>query len=132
MHLIDAFTAQHAGKDLETSKSGWRAERRHRHRTPVHWPLALFRDGASTPIETVTQNLSSTGLYCLSPVPLTPGEKLRCALRVPAYDPHDEERHIIVECTALLVRAEAAADGFFGVACHIEEYHLACDDRAKL
>ena len=124
MHLIDAVNGRHIGKDPGAGESTSRPERRQRRRTPVRWPLSLLRTGALAPIETVTQNLTSTGLYCLSPVALTPGETLRCTLRAPAYDPRDEERHISLECSAMVVRAEAAANGFFGIACRIEDYHL--------
>ena len=124
MHLIDAFMARHAGKDPGSTESPSRPDRRQRRRAPVRWRLALLRDNALAPIETVTENLSSAGFYCLSPVPLTPGEGLNCTLLVPAYDPRDLERRMPLECAAVVVRAEAAADGFFGVACHIEDYHL--------
>lgn len=91
---------------------------------PVRWRLTIWRGGGSPAIETVTQNLSSSGFYCLSPAPLTPGEAVRCLFCVPAHDPQDDERCIDLECRALVLRAEAAAEGFFGIACHIEEYHL--------
>jgi hypothetical protein len=123
MHLIDAITARHLAKDPDFAESS-RADRRQRRRTPVRWSLALLRNSGSPAIETVTDNLSSAGFYCLSPAPLTPGETLHCVLRVPAYDPGDQERHISLECAAVEVRAEAAPDGYFGVACRIVEYQL--------
>jgi hypothetical protein len=75
-------------------------------------------------IETVTQNLSSTGFYCFSAVPLTPGDPLLCRLKVPAYGPNGEENTLALECRVVVMRAEAATDGVFGVACRIEDYRL--------
>ena len=72
----------------------------------------------------MTRNLSSSGFYCLSPTPLTPGETVRCVIRVPAFYPQDAQRHIDLECKAQVVRAEAVVDGSFGIACHIENYRL--------
>jgi hypothetical protein len=122
LHMIDAFTARYAGKDPGSAGAASPPDRRQRRRIPVRWPLTLWNYDGSARVETVTTNLSSSGFYCLSPMPLMPGEFVRCTLRVPTYD---ECRHIGLDCKALVVRAEAAADGFFGIACHIEEYHLA-------
>ncbi len=79
-------------------------------------------------IETVTQNLSSSGFYCLCPQPLMPGETVVGTLRLPAYDPKKEDRIISLECKSLVLRAEAAQDGLFGIACRIEDYHVVCGD----
>ena len=126
LHLIDALTARYtAGREPGPAEAASRLDRRERRRTPVRWRLMLSREDGSPEIETITDNLSSSGFYCLSSVPLTPGQSVRCALRVPTYDPHDDERYIELACKALVVRAEAAPDGCYGIACHIEEYHLA-------
>jgi hypothetical protein len=100
-------------------------ERRKRVRVKVRWPLLLFRDDAAEAIESVTQDLSSMGFYCLSPKPFAAGESLVCALKVPMYDPIGEERTIAVECRVRVVRTEETGDGGFGIACQIEDYHLA-------
>lgn len=122
LHIIDAFTARYTGKDPGNAGTAPQPDRRQQPRRPVRWPLTLWREGWEA-VETVTDNLSSSGFYCLSPMPLMPGELIRCALRTPSYAP--DCRHIGLECKVLVVRAEAAADGFYGIACHIEEYHLA-------
>ena len=75
-------------------------------------------------MQSVTQNLSSSGFYCLSRTPLTPGESLLCTLTMPTYDPKSRERTISLECRASVMRAEATAEGLFGIACRIEDYHL--------
>lgn len=95
-----------------------------RARTQVHWPVLLLPDRTAHAIETVTQNLSSGGFYCFSPTALTPGESLLCTLRLPAYDPIDEQHALALECRVRVMRAEAAAEGFFGIACRIEDYRL--------
>ncbi len=106
---------------------GWeyRQDRRRRARTNIHWPVLILQDHGSNTIDTVTQNLSSSGFYCLSMVPVPPGEVLRCSLRVPAHDPKGEERALALECTVRVMRSEATPDGLFGIACRIEDYHLA-------
>lgn len=105
-------------------EAGSRQERRKRMRTLVHWPVLLLRDRGAEAIDTVTQNLSSGGFYCLSPLALTPGESILCALRVPAHDPNGGNRALALECKVSVLRAEAASDGFFGIACRIEDYRL--------
>ncbi len=72
----------------------------------------------------MTQNLSSTGFYCLSPSPLMPGDYVVCTLKLPAHDPKGEERILALECRVRIMRAEAATDGLFGIACRIEDYRL--------
>lgn len=99
-------------------------ERRTRARTEVHWPVLLLRDHGVNAIETITENLSSSGFYCLSTVPVMPGESLRCSLRVPAHDPKGEERMVMLECSVQVLRTEATSEGSFGIACRIEDYHL--------
>jgi hypothetical protein len=124
VNLIDVYTAHHGVREPASVDSPFQPDRRKRTRTRVHWPLLLMRADTPERIETVTQNLSSSGFYCLSSMPLMPGETLRCTLRVPAYDPKSEQRTISLECSALVLRAEAMPDGLFGLACRIEDYHL--------
>jgi len=121
---LDVLTAHAGARELAAIENSFRPERRRRARTQVHWPLMLLRDHGSDAIETSTQNLSSNGFYCFTPEPLKPGESLLCTLRLPAHDPKGEERSLSLECTVMVVRAEAAADGHFGIACRIEDYHL--------
>jgi PilZ domain-containing protein len=122
-NLLDIFTAHAGARELAVIESAFRPERRRRARTQVHWPVMLLCDRELNAIETLTQNLSSSGFYCLSSKPLTPGEPLTCVLKIPAYDPTGE-RTVALECKVQVVRAEAAPDGLFGIACRIEDYHL--------
>src|SRR4051812_19430052 len=123
VNVIDAYSGHFSPRETVSESSG-RQERRSRTRIKVRWPLFLRRPGASEEIETVTQNLSSSGFYCLSPTPLTPGETLVCTVRVPAYDPKGADSSMSLECRAIMLRAETIADGSYGIACRIEDYHL--------
>ena len=99
--------------------------RRKRTRLGVHWRLQ-FREAGCAAVETVTQDLSSEGLYCLVGVPFVPGEVRECILHVPARDPEDDTRSVPVSCCVRVVRAEGLAEtGLYGVACRVENYHFA-------
>jgi hypothetical protein len=101
------------------------AERRRRVRSRVHWPVLLFRNhtGEDT-VETITQDLSSNGFYCLSKKPFAVGELLLCTLQIPTNDPNGRQGHL--ERRVLVVRVEEnAADGQYGIACRTEDYRFA-------
>ncbi len=75
-------------------------------------------------METITQDLSSRGFYCLSKKQFAVGDLLRCTLRIPTNDPGGRESHL--ECRVLVVRVEEnAADGQYGIACRTEDYRFA-------
>jgi hypothetical protein len=99
-------------------------ERRRRTRVLVRWPL-LFRDAPGTVVDTVTENLSSDGFYCLTAVPFVPGEIRVCTLSAPAGHPDDGTGSILVECRVRVLRVQALSDcGLFGMGCRIEDYHV--------
>jgi hypothetical protein len=124
-NFVDIFTAQSSAKDRPTLEgASFKTERRARTRTQVHWPVLLLRDCGGKAIDTVTQNLSSSGFYCLSSTGLAPGERLFCTLRVPAHDPNNDGTAVSLECYAVVMRSEVTAAGEFGVAFRIEDYHL--------
>lgn len=124
LNLLEGISARRTGKD-HAAADPQRSERRRRYRMPVRWSVTLWKPDASRAVETVTQNISSSGFYCLSPIPFTPGEVVRCAISVPAHSPRDDRRPIGLDCFARVVRAEATSNRMFGIACRIEEYHLA-------
>src|SRR5690349_11566312 len=72
-------------------------DRRKRVRTSVHWPV-VFRSPANEVFETITQNLSSQGFYCLSSTPLASGQPLLCWVTVPTYDPTGGMSSVVLEC----------------------------------
>jgi len=103
-----------------------RLERRSRVRTTVHWPVQFFRHSADV-IESLTRNLSCGGFYCLAEAALTPGEFLICTLEVPAHDPTGKETTRLLECKTRVVRVDPRdRNGFFGIACRIEDYRFVC------
>jgi hypothetical protein len=106
-----------------TFNNAIRPERRRRTRVAVHW-RALLQNGGGETIDTITQNISSSGLYCLSPRPLTPGNYLIVRVLVPTHDPNGEDQMLTLECKVTIVRCESAANGLFGIACFVQEYHL--------
>jgi hypothetical protein len=99
-------------------------ERRRRTRARVHWPVLLFpRQQGENTVETITQNLSSQGFYCLSSVHFSVGEWLLCTLQVLTNDPGGRKSRL--ECRAQVVRVEHnAADGQYGIACRTGDYRF--------
>ena len=106
--------------------SGVVTERRKRARTRLHWPVLLFRDRpGSDAIESVTRDLSSSGFFCLTRVPLIEGEKLVCSIKIPTHDPHGKHLERTLECRVHVLRVvPQETSDTFGVACRIEDYHL--------
>ncbi len=121
INSLDAFTPSVGNGKIAKSAP---AERRRRARVRVHWPIVLFPNQAGAdPVETITQNLSSRGFYCLSGQPFIPGELLRCRLRIPMHGPGAGESHL--ECRVRVVRVEEnAAEDQFGIACQTEDYRF--------
>jgi PilZ domain len=102
-----------------------RTERRKRARNQLHWSLLLFRNQSADAVESLTRDLSSSGFYCITGVAFTPGEQLICTLRVPTHDPNGKLLEQRLECKVRVVRVEPlSADGTFGLACQIEDYHF--------
>lgn len=123
---IELFTA-YVGLNKPTElDSVARSERRRRARTKVHWPVLLFRNQSAEAVESTTQNLSSNGFYCMANASFTPGEMLICTLKVPTHDPNGGNLVRSLECKVRVMRVEpSAANGLFGVAVRIEDYHFA-------
>jgi hypothetical protein len=103
-----------------------RSDRRNRVRAQVHWPVVFVRDDGSDAVETTTQNLTSEGFYCLSSSSFIWGEQLTCCIKLPAHDPAGREQVLWLECRIRVARVDPPnAEGVFGVACQIEDYHFA-------
>jgi hypothetical protein len=102
-----------------------RVEQRTRFRTRLHWQVRFFQPSPLETVETITQNLSSSGFYCLAQTPFVPGELMTCSLKLPAHHPHGVEQAVSLECRVRVVRVEAPdVDGFYGIGCRIEDYHF--------
>lgn len=111
------------GTSKESAGAGVTMERRRRVRTKAHWTVLLLRSPAAAVVESTTLNLSSLGFYCLLPTLLPIGEPLTCWLKIPAHQPADLDRTLLLECKVRVVRAEpATVEGYFGTACRIEDY----------
>jgi hypothetical protein len=100
-----------------------RPERRKRFRSHVHWQVCFFGANMGRTVETTTENLSSAGFHCFSPVPLIAGELVTCRLRVPSRQPSNNGSSL--ECKVRVVRVEPTGERqSYGVACEIEDYRL--------
>src|SRR5262245_60001851 len=111
----------HETPPLDSIKS--RPERRRWIRTRLHWQVQFFGLGETATVETTTQNLSSRGFYCISPVPAIPGQLYICTMKVPAHQPDSADRLLSLECQVRILRVDMAdTDNSYGLACEIEEY----------
>jgi hypothetical protein len=107
------------------SKNQSPKERRQRRRALVRWPLRLYRNRAGEAEETTTQNLSSSGFYCMSGMLHRAGEILFCVLQVPSHEAPPGNRPLFLECRVRVTRVESApVPGFWGIACSIEDYRF--------
>lgn len=122
---VEQFPAYFKMKAPGTSTVAGRVEQRARFRTRLHWQVRFFQPSPLDTIETVTQNLSSSGFYCLVQAPLVPGELMPCSLELPAHHPNGVEQAVSLECKVRVIRVEAPdADGLYGIGCRIEDYHF--------
>ena len=90
----------------------------------VHWTIRFLRNGNGDAHETVTRDLSSEGFQCLTRVPFVPGEFSMCTLGVPANDPKDARRILMVNCKVRVVWVRATDDGYYDMGCRIENYQF--------
>ena len=121
---LELFMTQ-AGTGTRPEVAALPLERRRRARTRVHWQVLLFRNQAAEAIASTTQDLSSSGFFCITAIPLIPGEVLTCALKVPAHDPNGKHLERNLECKVRVVRvAPQQQESAFGIACHIEDYRF--------
>ena len=121
----EQFSAVVERLEVRETRTADRLERRKRTRSQVHWPVCFFGVDTEHTVETVTQNLSSSGFRCILPVPLALGDLMICVLRVPSYQHSNHGRASSLECKIRIVRVEPA-DGpkSFGIACQIEDYRF--------
>jgi hypothetical protein len=84
--------------------------------------VRFLRDRDISGFVTTTQNLSSGGFYCFSPVPLRSGHLGSCVLEVPT---HRSQASLLLHCTVRVLRVEPSdQEGVCGVGCQIENYWL--------
>jgi PilZ domain len=95
-------------------------ERRHQQRVQMRCAVSLWKPGDGTFTRTMTENLSSSGFFCLSSEAYQPGDELQATLEVPA--PYRNGRHssyLTLQCQVRVVRIQGRPSG---LACRIEAY----------
>ena len=124
-HPLEPFPAELERLETRRPLSASRSERRKRARSQVHWSVCFWGVDSRETFETVTENLSSSGFHCFSPVPLIPGGHMVCVLRVPTHQPVNNGRTSSLECRIRVVRVEPVEGRqSFGIACQIEDYRF--------
>ena len=119
-----ACYGQRSGNQLESWRTVKTIERRKQNRLPLHWRLSLS-GGAIGTIETITENLSGHGFYCILEKPLVPGDVIDCDITVPRYGQAQPGGIGSIVCQAEVVRVETrGAEPGFGVACRILDFNL--------
>jgi hypothetical protein len=98
-------------------------DRRKRKRVAVHWPVRLLRQRGMPAVETITDNLSSEGLYCITRERFKRGERLQCEIVIPGKSFGSPESSIRLQGHITVKRVEHVHRGF-GLGCHIDDYSL--------
>ena len=97
-------------------------DRRKRHRSQVHWLVSFPVAGTDEVVQSVTQDLSSDGFYCIASARFAPGEIRHCTLMIPT---HNEIGHLPVLCQVRVIRVAATAErGFCGIGCQMIDYRV--------
>jgi len=99
-------------------------DRRRRVRLSLSLPIRVFHGRSMCPIESTTRNVSSDGFYFFIHENFAIGERIRCVLDLPSFQPGHRERYIRLDCRARVVRVETLGPSNYGIACAIEEYHV--------
>jgi hypothetical protein len=109
-------------QEASVHSSVGRQERRRRVRTPLHLPVIFFASEYRAAVETTTQDLSSGGFYCISPVPFPVNEVASCYIKIPIYQLDRSEQMLALKCRLRVVRVELLGEANYGVGCEIEDY----------
>ena len=97
--------------------------RRKQTRSRVRWPVLIFSDSEPEAVESVTEDLSSTGFFCFSEVAFACGELLTCTIRIPKLGRRGSVQTLTLLCKARVMRVErTSTKSTIGIACHIEDY----------
>jgi len=71
----------------------------------------------------VTRDISSTGVYCVSPSAFTPGERLLCDIEITPRSCSLGTEAVYLDCVLQVVRVERTDDAY-GLGCRILRYYL--------
>jgi hypothetical protein len=110
------------GHQEVNAPSQFRHERRRRVRSPLHLPVFFFASESREAVETTTQNLSSSGFYCLSAVAFAVNDLAFCYIKIPIYQPNRTERTWTLKCRLRVVHVQFLGEDGYGVGCEIEDY----------
>src|SRR5512140_888267 len=92
-------------------------ERRRRSRLSLCYHLQLWRVDGQLPLEAETDNISSSGFYCIAQEPCSPGEHLKCRLVIPSHSPP-----LVLDRQVRVIRVEIKGlEPGFGVACEFTD-----------
>ena len=98
------------------------ADRRRRPRVGLHYVVRLTRPDQWTSVKTETANLSSSGFYCTSDEPFSPGEQLNCEVVIPSKDIGYDSTDLVLHRRVKVVRVEIKGlEPGFGVACEFDD-----------
>ncbi len=104
------------------------SERRQRERVALRCPVRILASAENPADDAVTVNLSSQGIFRISQVPCTPGEKISCYVFINPSGFRSAPSPVSLYCRVRVVRVEEVATGF-GVGGRIEQYAFSrmCD-----
>ena len=98
-------------------------ERRKRERVDLQCPVQLFTIPEGPATEATTMNLSCDGVYWVSNVPFSLGERVQCSIHITPPGFRAAKTRLLLHCRVRIVRVEESPAGF-GVGCQIEEFAL--------
>ena len=105
-------------------------ERRKRERVDLRCSVQVFAAPERRAFEASTLNLSSDGVYWLSSVAFSPGERIQCSIFITTPGFRAAKTPLCLHCRVRVVRVEEREAGF-GLGCRIEEFALLPDYRAS-
>jgi hypothetical protein len=95
-------------------------DRRKYERLPLRLPVRFVNEKGSVTC-CFTENISSEGIYCVSPDPFMPGDLLDVELLLPAHNLDRGEKRVRLVCRGLVVRIDSTWLGpGFGIGCRIK------------
>jgi hypothetical protein len=93
----------------------------------LRWPVSISA-GPGAWVDTICENLSSRGFYCISPRPLLPGAETDCRISMPDPGARGGDRWIQLLCRVRVIRVQGAAAGY-GLGCAIQDYLIVANNR---
>src|SRR3569832_848075 len=98
-------------------------ERRQRERITLHCQVEVFVSGEARACQAMTRDISSSGVYCFSPAPFSPGERLLCDIEITPRSCSLGTDAVYLDCVLEVVRVERTENAY-GIGCRILRYYL--------